>query len=157
VLGTEMPIPPNFGDLFGQGFFTEFAQRHVPLDTEAAAAPEGPSIGEVLWTLRHYWGDEFVDGERRRKKKRHVLGPATMGRREAEKIRDEFLRPLNQGLVSIGSATKFEDFVETVYKPVVLPTMAKSTRDRSLSVYGKHLKPQFPEISPCVVLATTQE
>ena len=69
-----------------------------------------------------------------------------MGEREAEKIRDEFLRPLNQGLVSIGSATKFEDFVETVYKPVVLPTMAKSTRDRSTSVYENYLKPSFGEV-----------
>jgi len=60
------------------------------------------------WVI-YYWDDEFNNGERRRKKKRHVLGPATMGEREAEKIRDEFLRPLNQGLVNIGSATKFED------------------------------------------------
>jgi integrase len=94
------------------------------------------------WVL-YYWGDEFVEGERRRKKKRHVLGPQTMGEREAEKIRDEFLRPLNQGLVSIGSATKFEDFVETVYKPVVLPTMASSTRERSVGVFENYLKPTF--------------
>jgi hypothetical protein len=78
--------------------------------------------------------DEFVQEERRRKKKRHVLGPATMGEREAEKVRDEFLRPLNQGLINIGSATNFEDYLESVYKPVILPTMAKSTRDRTMSV-----------------------
>jgi hypothetical protein len=53
------------------------------------------------WVI-YYWDDDFVDEERRRKKKRHVLGPATMGEREAEKVRDEFLRPLNQGLVNIG-------------------------------------------------------
>ena len=98
------------------------------------------------WVL-YYWSDEFIDGERRRKKKRHVLGPATMGEREVEKIRDEFLRPINQGLVSIGSATKFEDFVETVYKAVVLPTMAKSTRDRSTGVFENYLRPTFGEIS----------
>jgi integrase len=93
--------------------------------------------------LIYYWDDDFVDGERRRKKKRHVLGPASMGEREAEKIRDEVLRPLNQGLVKIGSATKFEDYVETVYRPVILPTMAKSTRDRAMSVYENYLKPAF--------------
>src|SRR5512147_1380390 len=88
------------------------------------AIPGGPSRGEIesmarrryqkpaprregrQWVI-YYWDDEFVDGERRRKKKRHVLGPASMGQREAEKERDEVLRPLNQGLVNIGSATKF--------------------------------------------------
>jgi len=30
------------------------------------------------WVI-YYWDDEFTNGERRRKKKRHVLGPATMG------------------------------------------------------------------------------
>src|SRR5580658_11140700 len=54
------------------------------------------------WVM-YYWDDDFVEGERRRKKKRQVLGPASMGEREAEKIRDEVLRPLNQGLVKIGS------------------------------------------------------
>jgi len=94
------------------------------------------------WVL-YYWDDEFIEGERKRIRKRHVLGPASMGEREVEKVRDEFLRPLNQGLVNIGSATKFGDYVESVYKPVVLPTMAKSTRDRTMSVYGNYLGPAF--------------
>jgi len=97
------------------------------------------------WVI-YYWDDEFSSGERRRKKKRHVLGPATMGEREADKVRDEFLRPLNQGLVNIGSATKFEDYVESVYKPVTLPTLAKTTRDRYLSVYKNYLQPAFGEL-----------
>ena len=94
------------------------------------------------WVI-YYWDDKFTNGERSRKKKRQVLGPADMGAREAEKVRDEFLRPLNQGLVNVGSATKFGDYVESVYKPVVLPTMAKSTRDRSMSVYKNYLGPAF--------------
>jgi len=94
------------------------------------------------WVL-YYWDDEFVEGERWRKKKRHVLGPASMGEREAEKVRDEFLRPLNQGLVNVGSATKFADYVQSVYVPVVLPTLAKSTRDRAMSVYENYLDPAF--------------
>jgi integrase len=70
-----------------------------------------------------------------------------MGEREAEKVRDEFLRPLNQGLVHIGSATKFADYVGSVYMPVVLPTMAKSTRDRAMSVYKNYLDPAFGSMS----------
>jgi integrase len=127
------------------------------------AIPGGPSKGEIesmarrryqkpaprregrQWVI-YYWDDEFVDGERRRKKKRHVLGPASMGAREAEKVRDEVLRPLNQGLVNIGSATKFADYVESVYQPVVLPTKAKSTQDRAMSVYENYLGPAFGEV-----------
>jgi hypothetical protein len=109
----------------------------------------------LQWVL-YYWDDFFIDGERRRKKRRQVLGPASMGEREAEKIRDEVLRPLNQGLVKIGSATRFEDYVESVYQPVVLPTMAKSTRDRAMSVYKNYLKPAFGgmclrDVSPLTV------
>jgi integrase len=106
----------------------------------------GPRTEGRQWVI-YYWDDEFVDGERRRKKKRHVLGPASMGEREADKIRDEFLRPLNQGLVNVGSATKFVDYVESVYKPVVLPMMAKSTRDRAMSVYKNYLRQGFGEMS----------
>jgi integrase len=97
------------------------------------------------WVI-YYWDDEFLNGERRRKKKRYVLGPATMGEREAEKVRDEFLRPLNQGLVKVGSATKLNDYVESVYKPVTLPTLAKTTRDRYVSVYKNYLQPAFGEL-----------
>jgi integrase len=97
------------------------------------------------WVI-YYWDDDFANGERRRKKRRHVLGRAILGQREAEKIRDEFLRPANQGMVKLGSATKFEDYVESVYKPVVLPTMAKSTRDRAMSVYENYLRPSFGEV-----------
>ncbi len=105
-----------------------------------------PRIEGRQWVV-YYWGDEFVGGERSRRKKRHVLGPATMGEREAERIRDEILRPLNQGLVPIGAATKFEDYFETVYKPVVLPTMAKSSQDRTVSVYENYLQPTFGPMS----------
>jgi integrase len=69
-----------------------------------------------------------------------------MGQREAEKIRDEFLRPLNQGLVNIGSAMKFGDYFESVYRPVVLPTRAKTTQDRDMSVYKNYLGPAFSEM-----------
>lgn len=97
------------------------------------------------WVI-YYWDDEFVNGERRRKKKRYALGPAHMPAREAEKVRDEFLRPLNQGLVNVGSATKFVDYVESVYEPIVLPTKAKSTTDRAMSVCKNYLEPAFGDM-----------
>jgi hypothetical protein len=32
---------------------------------------------------------------------------------------------MNQGLVTLGAATNFAEFVDTVYIPVVLPKLAK--------------------------------
>jgi integrase len=63
--------------------------------------------------------------------------------REVQKIAAEKLRPMNQGLIPLGSATSFEDYVESTYIPVVLPLLAKSTRDRSKSVIKLNLKPAF--------------
>jgi integrase len=98
---------------------------------------------EGNWWVLYYWRDEFVNGQRRRRKKRERLAPATLKEREVRKIAAEFLRPLNQGLVPIGAATSFTEFVDGTYTPVVLPTMAKSTQDRYGGVIRNYLKPQF--------------
>jgi integrase len=50
---------------------------------------------------------------------------------------------MNQGLHSIGSATNLAEFLDSVYIPVVLPKMAKSTRERYSGVIKNYLKPQF--------------
>jgi len=94
------------------------------------------------WVL-YYWADEFINGKRERRKKRAVLVPATVPEREVQKIALEFLRPLNQGLVNIGSATPFAEFVEGTYMQVVLPQMAKGTRERYRGVVKNYLVPEF--------------
>ena len=98
---------------------------------------------EGNWWVLYYWQDEFKNGERRRQRKREKLAPATMREREVRKIATEFLRPINQGLVNIGSATNFNAFVDGTYIPVVMSQMAKSTQDRSSGVIKNYLKPQF--------------
>jgi len=116
--------------------------------------PKPQRLGQWWYLLT--WQDEFVDGRRIRKRKRIKLALATMPEREVRKIAAEMLRPLNQGLISVGSGTKFEEFVESVYKPTVLPTMAKTTQDRYVSVLKNYLVPAFGEsslrdITPLVV------
>jgi len=98
---------------------------------------------EGKWWYLLYWHDEFQDGRRVRKRKREKLAPASMPLREVQKIAAEKLRPMNQGLIPLGSATSFEDYVDSTYIPVVLPLLAKSTRDRSKSVIALYLKPAF--------------
>jgi hypothetical protein len=94
------------------------------------------------WVL-YYYDDVFSDGEGRRKRLRKVLGPATMREREVKKIAVEFLRPLNQGLQSIGSATPIVEFVDGTYIPVVMEQFAMSTRERYLGIIKNYLRPQF--------------
>ncbi len=89
------------------------------------------------------WMDEFVGGKLERKQKRIRLAPATMAEREVRKIASEHLRPLNQGLESIGSATNFSTYVNETYIPVVLPLMANTTRSRYRGVINNYLIPAF--------------
>ncbi len=98
---------------------------------------------EGNWWYLLYWHYLFANGTSTRKRKRHKLAPAEIPEREAKKMAAEFLRPMNQGLAPIGSATKFEDYVDTVYKSTLLPLMAKSTRDRYDGVIKNYLKPAF--------------
>jgi hypothetical protein len=74
------------------------------------------------------------------------LAPAIMSAREAQKVADEYLRPLNQGLETIGSATNFQHYVETTYKPVIMPGMAKSTQSRTKGVIRNYLIPAFGKL-----------
>lgn len=94
------------------------------------------------WTLL-VWQDVFVNGMPKRKRVRVKLAPATMLAREAMKISAEYLRPVNQGLVTIGSAAKFSDYCSTTYITTVLPLMAKSTQDRYKGVITNYLQPAF--------------
>jgi integrase len=100
---------------------------------------------EGHWWYLRVWQDTFVGGASIRKRKRHKLAPATIPEREAKKMAAEFLRPMNQGLAPIGSATRFEDYVETVYRTTSMPLMAKSTRDRYDGIIKNYLTPAFGE------------
>ncbi len=93
------------------------------------------------------WTDESIEGRMVRKQKRIKLAPATMKEREAQKIAAEHLRPMNQGLESIGSATNFTTYVNGTYIPVVLPLMATTTRSRYRGVIKNYLIPAFGNLS----------
>jgi integrase len=98
---------------------------------------------EGRWWYLLYWQDVFANGASTRKRKRHKLAPATLPEREVKKMAAEFLRPMNQGLEPIGSATQFEEYVRAVYRTTSMPLMAKSTCDRYESVIKLYLNPAF--------------
>jgi integrase len=103
--------------------------------------PEPEVVGN-WWQIRVY-RDEYANGRRIRKRTRIRLAPASMTKREVLKLKAEYLRPLNQGLISAGSATPFESFVETVYQTITLPLMASSTRARYRGIIVRYLIPTF--------------
>jgi integrase len=99
------------------------------------------------WWYLLFWEDQIKDGRRIRTRKREKIGPALLPEREARKIAAERLRGLNQGLLSLGSASTFEDYVKIVYVPVAMPLFATSTRDRYESVINNHLMPKFGQVA----------
>jgi hypothetical protein len=87
--------------------------------------------------------DEFVGGRLQRKKTRVRIALAAVPEREARKIAAEYLRPQNQGLELIGSATNFSEYVENTYKSLLMPLMAKTTQERTRGVIANYLVPEF--------------
>src|SRR2546426_296935 len=98
---------------------------------------------EGKWWYLRLWQDVFVGHVSTRRRQRIKLAPASMPEREVKKIAAEMLRPMNQGLITIGSAVNFEEYVDSTYIPTVLPLLAKTTRDSYEGIIGKYLKPSF--------------
>lgn len=97
---------------------------------------------------QHWWlrvWDTSPTGSRKRQ--RLKLAPANMPVREVQKIAEEKLRPVNQGLVLTGSAMSFADFVTNTYIPDYLSLLSSSTQDSYRSHISKYLEPRFSRLS----------
>jgi integrase len=142
---SEMTTPPARGIVLPEaisglplkGDFQRMARRRFQ-------HPKPFREGSWWWML--VWEDVFSGGKLSRRKKRVKLAPADMSAREVGKVADEYLRPINQGLQAIGSATNFTTYVNETYIPVVLPLMATSTRERYLGIIKNYLLPEFGEL-----------
>ncbi len=98
------------------------------------------------WWCLLYWQDTLAGGRWQRKRKWAKLAPATTPEREVRKIAAELLRPMNQGLISVGSAIDLGDYVRSTYIPTVLPLMASTTRATYEGTLRKYLLPTFGEM-----------
>jgi len=101
---------------------------------------------EGNWWWLILWTDELHEGRLQRKRKRVKLCSANVPQREARKIGSEKLRPMNQGLEPIGSATSFREYIESTFKPTVLPLMANTTRASYQGTLDKYLIPTFGDV-----------
>jgi integrase len=98
---------------------------------------------EGSWWWIRVWQDQLTDKNLSRYQKRIKVAPSTLGEREAQKIADEIVRPMNQGLQTIGSATQFRAYVEGDYRGAVLPLLASTTRNNYEYTINKYLMPTF--------------
>ncbi len=92
-----------------------------------------------FWWLR-VWDTNLAGS---RKRQRIKLAPADMPLREVQKIAEEKLRPVNQGLILTGSAMNFSEFVTNTYIPTYLPLLSSSTRNSYQGIIAKYLEPRF--------------
>src|SRR5580692_11883720 len=96
-------VAPQLGETHGTLLGkTSFDRPSLRGELEAMAKrrfqdPEPEVVGN-WWQIRVY-RDEYVNGRRVRKRTRIRLAPASMPVREVQKIKAEYLRPLNQGLI----------------------------------------------------------
>ena len=96
-----------------------------------------------FWWLR-VWDTNLAGS---RKRQRLKLAKADMPLREVQKIAEEKLRPVNQGLVLTGSAMSFGDFLTNTYMPVYFPLLSSSTQNSYRGIIAKYLEPRFGKMS----------
>jgi len=98
-----------------------------------------------VWVAR--WREEVIlaDGSAGRVMRSLVLGPVSEigGRREARRLLDAHLNPINQRQYRPEATMLFSKFVTECFEPGVLPTLKFATRGDLFALLRKHLILQF--------------
>lgn len=104
-----------------------------------------------VWVAR--WREDVIlaDGSTIRVMRSLVLGPVSevAGRREARRLLDAHLNPVNQGHYRPEATTLFSKFVADYFEPGVLPTLKFATQEIYSLLLRKHLIPRFGEHRLC--------
>ncbi len=99
-----------------------------------------------VWELQ--WWEDYIrdDGKIGRQRQSVVLGfVSEMTQRQARKLAENHLSPLNQGRLLPQSMLRFEDFVGRYFVPLFFPTLKASTQQRYRRTLNTHLIPAFGE------------
>jgi integrase len=104
-----------------------------------------------VWVAR--WREDVIrpDGTLGRVLRSEVLGPVSeiTSRREARKLLDSRIRPINQGQHRPQSTIKFGAFVAEQFLPGLMATFKFSTQRGYTSLLHKHLLPRFEDQRLC--------
>jgi integrase len=95
-----------------------------------------------VWEL--LWWEDYIkeDGSLGRRLASKTLGPVrAWTRRQARKLAEEHLRPLNLGRVMPLSTITLGDFIEKQFVPNVFPVLKPSTQDRYRHTLNNHILP----------------
>ena len=65
----------------------------------------------------------------------------------ARKLAADLVRPFNQGLIKVGTAVNFAEYVKDVYLPTELPLRAITVQNCYRGIIEKHLKPTFERMN----------
>jgi integrase len=105
-----------------------------------------------VWELQ-WWADCInPDGSLGRKRESIVLGSVSeLTRKQAKKLAEEQLRPLNLGKITPLSDVTFREFVERHFVPNFVPTLKLSTQKKYLSTFRTHLLPAFDSMKLCEI------
>jgi integrase len=96
-----------------------------------------PFIEGNFWYLRVWQNTPGTS----RKRERIKLAEASKPEREVMKIAEKYLRPINQGLVSIGSGVNFNHFIEDTYTENYLVFRASTTQKVYRGMLRKYIRP----------------
>ena len=104
-----------------------------------------------VWVGR--WRENVIlaDGSTNRVMRSLVLGPVSeiAGRREARRLLDARLNPVNQGQYRPEATILFSKFVTDYFEPGVLPTLKFATQEIYSLLLRKHLIPRFGDHRLC--------
>lgn len=94
------------------------------------------------------WKDVWKNGKWTRERAPQTLGAVDeITFREAQKRAAKAVEPLNQQPRNPGVAITFGEFVEQVYRPTVLPLLARSHAERYAGVLKNYLLPAFGKVA----------
>ena len=101
---------------------------------------EGP---RPYWYVRYRVKVLVGKNRVKRQDKWHRLGYCDkMGKREAERVRDQIMQQINREVYTLQSQMEFEDFVEN-YREKHLPTVSSATQAKYGSLLKNHMVPYF--------------
>lgn len=103
-----------------------------------------------IWELQ-YWIDCInPDGSIGRKRESKILGYVSdLTKKQAHKLAQEFLQPVNTGKITPFSMITLREFVEGYFVPIVFPILKASTGKHYRITFNKHLLPAFGEYRLC--------
>ena len=103
-----------------------------------------------VWELQ--WWEDYIkeDGSIARRRQSATLGAVSeMTLREARKLAEDRLRPVNQGKMLPQSTMELRVFVERYFDPLFFPTLKRSTQKRYRQTLNSHLLPAFGKFRLC--------